>query len=49
MRAMIDRHKVWTLHNTGEYSQRKIAKTLDIPRTTVQRILREAHWPAFIR
>jgi transposase len=39
---MFDRHEVWTLHNTGEYSQRRIAKTLGISRTSVQRILSEA-------
>jgi DNA-directed RNA polymerase specialized sigma24 family protein len=43
---MFDRHEVWTLHNTGEYSQRRIAKTLGISRTSVQRILSEA--PSFI-
>jgi transposase len=41
MHSMFDRHKVWTLYNTGEYSQRAIAKTLGIGRTTVQRILAE--------
>jgi hypothetical protein len=42
MHSMLDRHKVWTLHNTGEYSQRRIAKTLGLARSTVQRILSEA-------